>query len=57
MQQSLTLEQTADYLEAATIENSIDSGCAITHIGTSPSGVKFILTNDAYGCTALTESM
>lgn len=54
--QQLSLAQAADYLEAATIEHCHDAGHAITHIGKSASGVRFVLVNDAYGATALTEA-
>lgn len=52
----LTLEQTADYLERATIERSHDVGHAIIHIGRNAFGVKFVLINNAFGETTVTES-
>jgi hypothetical protein len=55
--QTLTMEQTADYLEGATIKTSVDSGYAIVHTGFSPAGVKFILVNDMFGNTVLTEAI
>jgi hypothetical protein len=55
--QNLTLEQCADYLEAATIEHTRDEGHAIIHTGRNALGVRFILVNDMHGQTALTESL
>lgn len=54
--QQLSLAQAANYLETATIEHSFDAGHAITHIGKSASGTRFVMVNDAYGATALTEA-
>lgn len=53
----LTMQQTADYLEAATIMHSHDAGHAITHVGTNAAGVSFVLVNDYTGQTVVTESM
>lgn len=53
----LTLEQTADFLDSATIQQTIDTGHAIIHIGQSVFGGKFVLVNNAQGQTVLTESM
>lgn len=55
--QTLTIEQTADYLDNATTESSADSGFAIVHTGFSPAGVEFILVNDMFGNTVLTEAI
>jgi hypothetical protein len=55
--QNLTLEQTAEYLEAAMIESTIDSGFSLAHVGISCAGEKFILVNDMFGCTVLTQSL
>lgn len=53
----LTLQQTADYLEAATIEHTYDAGHALTHIGTNAAGASFVLVNDYAGQTIVTEGM
>lgn len=53
----LNLEQAADYLESATIERTHDAGHAIIHIGSNAAGVRFVLMNDAFGMTTVTESM
>lgn len=53
---NLTLEQTADYLEGATIQHSYDCGFAIVHTGSSESGIRFVLVNDVTGSTTVTES-
>ena len=57
--QLLTIEQTADYLEAATLEQSIDKGHAIVHIGINQAGAKFVLVDSIMGEgeSALAESM
>ena len=55
--QSLTIEQTADFLKTALIEGTIDNGTALAHVGISCAGVKFILVNDMFGETALMESI
>ncbi|WP_165873558.1 hypothetical protein [Parasulfuritortus cantonensis] len=55
--QYLTLEQTADYLEAATIEATHDAGYAIVHIGRNAADTRFVLVNDALGQTVVTESL
>lgn len=53
--QQLTIQQAADYLEAAVIKHTTDHGYAVTHIGTSAAGAGFIMVNDAEGQTALIE--
>lgn len=55
--QYLTLEQTADYLEAANIEATCDAGHAIVHIGRNAAGIRFVLVNDVLGQTVVTESL
>lgn len=55
--QNLTLQQATDYLEAATINTTIDSGFAVVKIGVSNAGVRFVLTNDMFGDTTLAEAM
>jgi hypothetical protein len=55
--QQLTLQQTAAYLEHATIEHTHDVGHALVHIGRSAFGVAFVLVNNTQGETVLTESM
>ncbi|UCV28415.1 hypothetical protein [Ferribacterium limneticum] len=54
---TLTMQQTADYLEAAMIEHSYDTGHAVTHIGTNAAGASFVLVNDYTGQTIVTEGM
>lgn len=53
---TLTMQQTADYLEGATIQHTHDSGHAVTHIGTNAAGVRFVLVNDCSGQTVVTEA-
>ena len=53
----LDLQQTADYLETATIEQTIDTIHAIIHIGVSEVGYKFVLKNSIAGASVLTESL
>ena len=55
--QQLTLEQQADYLDSATIESTMDAGHAIIHAGTNEAGVRFVMVNDCFGRTVVTESM
>jgi D-aminopeptidase len=55
--QHLTLEQTADYLETATIEHTHDAGYAVVHVGRNAAGASFVLVNDAHGRTVVTESL
>lgn len=55
--QLLNLQQTADYLEAATIEDTIEAGHAVIHIGRTEAGAKFVLVNDHAGMTAVTEGL
>jgi hypothetical protein len=52
---NLDLQQTADYLEAADIERSHNSGAFITHIGTNLAGNRFVLVNGYSGETYLIE--
>lgn len=54
--QHMDLEQAADYLEAATIDNTTDTGHAITHRGISAAGARFVLVNDFNGRTVLFEA-
>ena len=54
---AMTLQQTADYLEAANIDHTLNSGHAITHIGTNAAGVPFVLVNDYPGQTVVTEAI
>ena len=53
----LTLSETADFLETATIERTHDAGHAIVHVGTGENGLFFVLMNNMHGQTCLTESM
>jgi len=52
----LNLNQTVDFLESATIKNTIDAGHAIVHMGVSEAGSRFVLINDCNGESVLTES-
>lgn len=54
----MNLGQMADYLESAEkIKQTINAGHAIVHIGTSAEGFDFVLVNDCFENTVLTESM
>jgi hypothetical protein len=53
---NLTLEQTADYLESAEIQKSVNLGYAVIHQGISEAGHSFVLLNDWQGNTVVTES-
>ena len=53
----LTLQQTAKYLESATIEHTHDVGHALVHIGRNAFGVAFVMANNAQGETTISESM
>ena len=53
----LTLQQTADYLEMAEVDQTLDQGHAIVHIGTSAAGAVFVLVNNFNGETMLTEAI
>lgn len=52
---SISLQQTADFLEGATIERTLDAGDTIIHSGIGASGFRFILMNDCMGETVLGE--
>lgn len=52
----LTLDEFAGFWDCATVEQSIDLGHAIVHIGRNAHGVKFVLTNTCEGQTTLVES-
>ena len=52
----LNLQETADYLETATINETTDRGFSIVHAGTNASGVAFVLMNNAMGESVLVES-
>lgn len=55
--QHLTLQDTADYLESATIEATHDAGHAFVHFGTSQAGHRFVLMTDWLGNTTLSEAL
>lgn len=57
MIRTMTMQQTADYLEAATITFTHNAGHAITHIGTNAAGQSFVLLNEYTGQTIVTESI
>ncbi|UCV22856.1 hypothetical protein [Ferribacterium limneticum] len=54
---TMTMQETADYLETASIEHTHDIGHAVVHIGTSAAGVSFVLVNDLQGQTIVVEAM
>lgn len=51
------MQEVADYLELANIQQTIDKGHAIVHIGESIAGVSFILINNWEGQSVLTEGL
>lgn len=53
----LDLQQTADYLENANIMQTVNADHAVIHMGKNEAGVSFVLVNDMFGQTALTESL
>lgn len=53
----LTLEQTADYLETASIEKTIDDGHAIIHFGKNAAGACFVMLSSASGKTTVSEEI
>lgn len=53
----LTIEQTADYLEMAIIDNTIDAGHVLIHTGKNAAGAGFVMMNDANGQTVICESL
>lgn len=55
--QTMTLQQIADYLNGATVDETIDTGHALIHRGTNAAGTPFVLVNDMHGNSALSESM
>lgn len=55
--QTITLQQTADFLESANIAQTIDTGHAMIHFGTNVAGIPFVLVNDMHGHSTLTEGM
>lgn len=53
----LTMQQTADYLELAKIEQTLNKGHALIHIGKTLAGVDFVLVSNMNGEMMLTEGM
>lgn len=53
----LDLQQTADFLESATIEASTEMGHTLIHSGRTESGAQFVLVNCPTGMSALSESL
>ena len=51
--ENLTLDQAADLLATATIDNTRDHGHTIVHTGTTETGARFTLMNDCYGHTCV----
>ena len=52
----LTLEQTADYLESATIERTINTSWSVIHFGKNAAGVIFVMLNNVNGKTTVSEA-
>lgn len=55
--ESLTLEQTANYLETSKIESTADLGCFLIHVGKNAAGTSFVMVNDVEGRTTINECM
>lgn len=53
----LSLEQTAEYLEMANIQTSLNLGFAILHTGKNAVGADFVLLNDFMGESVVTEAL
>lgn len=53
--QQLTITQVADYLESAIMQQTIDHGFALIHVGTNAAGARFVMVNNTTGETTLTE--
>lgn len=53
---NLSLAEAADYLEAATIEQTIKAGHAVVNVGVNEFGTRFVLVNDCQGQTVVTEA-
>ena len=51
--QILTLTQSADILETATVEHIADHGHTIVHTGVTDAGRRFVLMNDCTGCSCV----
>lgn len=53
----LSLEALADYLETATIMQTLDVKHAIIHEGINASGIRFVIVNNCHGETMLSEAI
>ena len=53
----LTLAETADYLEHAVIETTHDTEHALIHIGRTGLGLAFVMVNNMFGETTVSEGM
>lgn len=53
----IDLQQAADYLEAATIEQTIEAEHTIIHTGRNAAGVRFVIINDCFGNTVVSEAL
>lgn len=53
---NLSLAEAADYLEAATIEQTFPAGHAVVNVGVNEFGTRFVLVNDCQGQTVVTEA-
>lgn len=47
----------ADYLETAAIDQTINTGPAVIHIGRTGDGFSFVLVNDNHGRVTLVEDL
>jgi hypothetical protein len=54
---TLTLDEMAKYLDHATIERTIDVGHAFIHIGMTVAGFGFVMVNNFFGETVVSESL
>ncbi|WP_186301575.1 hypothetical protein [Denitromonas halophila] len=54
---TMTTEQACDYLDAASIEQTINLGHCVVNHGVSEAGARFTLIHDFHGCACLTEAL
>lgn len=52
--QTLSLNEAADFLEEAKLEQSIDLGWTLVHVGINASGQRFVCVTDTVGGTSVT---
>lgn len=51
---TLSLSETANFLEEAKLEQSIDLGWTLVHVGVNASGQRFVCVTDITGSTSVT---